>query len=238
MVDTTLHGLFSSQLFSSQLWATVAQVISLCNVAPNRTRQHCRLFSCKNLFLGCGPTGTSNFLVQCCLRRIWTTLSIQYSYAIQPHLNRHNIVQVLLLRCRLIVGQYCISKTLVQFWPSNSRQHCTEKNPVQCCLNTLGTILHRQKPCAMLPKRLQTTLHWKKNSLTYGCLKFQGLSENLAWKLKLLSDSQLAFCCTKNKLASHFHFTFFAASHFQRHIFILEILSLRNFFCSSSLLQQ
>ena len=42
-----------------------------------------------------------------------------------------------------------------------SRQHCTRKNPVQYCLSSLWTTLHRQKPCAMLSKRLQTTLHRK-----------------------------------------------------------------------------
>ena len=35
---------------------------------------------------------TSNFLEQYCLRRIWATLTRQYSYAILPQHGRHNIV--------------------------------------------------------------------------------------------------------------------------------------------------
>ena len=35
---------------------------------------------------------TSNFLVQCCLRRIWATLTRQYSYAMLSQHGRHNIV--------------------------------------------------------------------------------------------------------------------------------------------------
>ena len=31
----------------------------------------------------------------------------------------------------------------VQCCSRGSRQHCTGKNPVQCCLNTLGTTLHK-----------------------------------------------------------------------------------------------
>ena len=34
-----------------------------------------------------------------------------------------------------------------------------KKNPVQFCLDTLGTTLHRSKLYAMLPEKLQTTLY-------------------------------------------------------------------------------
>ena len=44
------------------------------------------------------------------------------------------------------------------------------KNPFQCCANTVVTTLHRQKPYEMLSKRLQTTLHWKKSySMLFQC---------------------------------------------------------------------
>ena len=36
------------------------------------------------------------------------------------------------------------------------------KNPVDCSVNTLGTIFHRRKLCAVLPKRRKTTLDRKK----------------------------------------------------------------------------
>ena len=47
MVDTTLHRLFSS----------IAQVISLCNFDPERSRHHCRLFSSAKLFVNCTMIG-------------------------------------------------------------------------------------------------------------------------------------------------------------------------------------
>ena len=37
----------------------------------------------------------SNFLVQCCLRRIWTKLTKQYSYAMLSQHGRYNIVWVI-----------------------------------------------------------------------------------------------------------------------------------------------
>ena len=33
-----------------------------------------------------------------------------------------------------------------------SRQHCTRKKPVQCCLNTLGITLHRPNPTQCCPR--------------------------------------------------------------------------------------
>ena len=45
--------------------------------------------------------------------------------------------------------------------PTGSRQLCIRKTLAQCFPNTLGTLLHRSKPYAMLPERLQTTLHQK-----------------------------------------------------------------------------
>ena len=49
----------------------------------------------------------------------------------------------------------------MQCCPRGSRQLCIRNNPVQCCLNTLGTTLHRSQPYAILSERPQTTLHKK-----------------------------------------------------------------------------
>ena len=58
------------------------QVIVLCNLGPSRPKQNrVGYFPSKSLLLAQGQYCTSNFLVQCCLRRIWTTLSIRFSYA-------------------------------------------------------------------------------------------------------------------------------------------------------------
>ena len=62
----------------------------------------------------------------------------------------------------ILLGQYCTDKNPLQYCLRDSKQHCTGKSLGQCCLNTLGTTLHRSKPYAMLSKRLQTTLHKSK----------------------------------------------------------------------------
>ena len=55
-----------------------------------------------------------------------------------------------------------------------SRQHCTGKIPVRCCLNTFGTTSHRSKPSERLSGRLQITLHRK--NLVRCCLNTPGTS--------------------------------------------------------------
>ena len=40
--------------------------------------------------------------------------------------------------CLILLRQRCTGKTLCNV-VLDAPQHCTEKNPVQCCLNTLGT---------------------------------------------------------------------------------------------------
>ena len=58
------------------------QVIILCNLGRSRPKQNCVGFFLSKLLLRAqGQYCTSNFLVQCCLRRTWTTLSIRFSYA-------------------------------------------------------------------------------------------------------------------------------------------------------------
>ena len=49
-------------------------------------------FPANRRLCGLDQNRTSNFFVQCCLRHIWITLSIQYSYAMLSQLDRNNIV--------------------------------------------------------------------------------------------------------------------------------------------------
>ena len=50
----------------------------------------------------------------------------------------------------MLLGQHCTCQNLVQCCPKGSRCECTEKkNHVPCCLNVLGTTLHRSKPCGL-----------------------------------------------------------------------------------------
>ena len=60
----------------------IVQLIVLCNLGPSRPKQNCvGYFPSKSLLRAQSQYCTSNFLVQCCLRRIWTTLSIRFSNA-------------------------------------------------------------------------------------------------------------------------------------------------------------
>ena len=55
------------------------QVIILCNLGRSRPKQNCVGFFLSKLLLRAqSQYCTSNFLVQCCLRRTWTTLSIRF----------------------------------------------------------------------------------------------------------------------------------------------------------------
>ena len=57
------------------------QVIVLCNLGPSIPKQNfVGYFPSKSLLRAQFQYCTSNFLVQCCLRRIWTTLSIRFFY--------------------------------------------------------------------------------------------------------------------------------------------------------------
>ena len=74
-----------------------------------------------------GQHCTSNFLVQCCLRRIWTTLTRQYSYAM---LSCPSMVDTTLSRlffhknCLFAMGQHYTGDFLVQCWPRKIQNHC------------------------------------------------------------------------------------------------------------------
>ena len=72
-----------------------------------------RLFTYKNMSACSWPT--NNFLVECCLRRTWATLTGQYSHAILCQHGQYNIVQVIFLEEKLSV---CHELTLHRWFPS------------------------------------------------------------------------------------------------------------------------
>ena len=148
-------------------WANIAQVNSLRDVGPHRSRQHWILFSCAKLFLGFGSTFhrqfscamlakadednivqviflviilhcISNFLVQSCLRRIWTTLARQYSYAMWSQHGRYNIVQVIYL-----IKVFCLPWTDIAQVISSLCNVDPEKSGHHCILfsNSLNSII-------------------------------------------------------------------------------------------------
>ena len=65
------------------LWANIAQVIIfLCNVSQARSRvDFIGCFPAKRWYFALGQYCKSNFLVECCLRHIYTTSARWYSYA-------------------------------------------------------------------------------------------------------------------------------------------------------------
>ena len=91
-----VSAVFGQHWLNCGLWTNIiciVQVIVLCNVSPSRPIQHCvGYFSAKTCLFAQGQYCTSNFLMQCCLTRIRTTLSTQYSYAMLSQLDRHNIL--------------------------------------------------------------------------------------------------------------------------------------------------
>ena len=115
---------------------------------------------------GLGQHSTCNFLVQCCLWNIWITLSLQYSYAMLSQVDKHKIVQVLLLR-KVVCWPWANNarvKTLcnvAQEIPDNIAQekilfnivlillgrHCTGKSLVQCCPRSPYNIAQEQTQC-------------------------------------------------------------------------------------------
>ena len=82
-----VSAVFGEHWLDCGLWATpghanivwIVKVIVLCSVDPSRPRQHyVGCFSAKTCLYAPGQYCASNFLVPCCLRRIWTTLSMRY----------------------------------------------------------------------------------------------------------------------------------------------------------------
>ena len=137
-------------------------MISSCNVGPKRSRQHYRLFFCANWFVGCGPKCTSNFVEQCWLSQIKTTLYVVIFERIDDHVVWANIALVIFL-CNVvsdIFGQHWVYNIHMQCCPSlidttlyrlfyseklsvnRMGQYCTGKNLVECCPRAT---LHREK---------------------------------------------------------------------------------------------
>ena len=126
----------------------IAQKQILFNVVLILLGQHCT----GKYFVQCYPRGsrqhcTGKYPGQCCSR-----VSRQHCTGKKPlrcYLNSScdNIAQVKIL-CNIVhkvpdnIAQEKIlfNVVFILLW-----QHCTGKNPVQCCLNTLGTTLHRKK---------------------------------------------------------------------------------------------
>ena len=63
----------------------------------------------------------------------------------------------------MLLGQHCTGQKPMQCCPRGSTKYWTGNDPVQYCLNILGTTLHRSKLYGMLSERLQTTLDEKKS---------------------------------------------------------------------------
>ena len=76
---------FGQHWLDCDLWANIVCIICtivLCYVGPSRPRQHCvGYFPAKACLCAQSQYCTSNFLVQYCPRRTWTTSCVRYSYA-------------------------------------------------------------------------------------------------------------------------------------------------------------
>ena len=83
-----------------QLWTNIAQVISMCNVGPDRSRQHCRLFFRARLFVDRDQHYTGIFLGQCWLKQIKVTLYMVIFLQKNDYVVWSNISLVVLL-CNL-----------------------------------------------------------------------------------------------------------------------------------------
>ena len=102
--------IFKEQLFlqnSSGGCFCIVQGTVLCNLGPSRPKKNCvSYFPSKSLLCPHGQYCTSNYLVQCCLRRIWTTLRLRFSYA-----------EAVVLRCS-------VKKMLVKISQNSQKNTC------------------------------------------------------------------------------------------------------------------
>ena len=124
----------------------IVQVIVLCNLDPSRPGQNwVGCFPSKSLLRAQGLYCTSNFLVQCCLRCIWRTLSIQFSYAMFSQLGRHNIAEFILPRKVVCWTWANIAKvnSLCNVGPHRSRQHWILFSCAKLFLGFGSTNLHK-----------------------------------------------------------------------------------------------
>ena len=77
------------------LWINISQVVFVYLVVTGRLRQHCiGCFPAKTCLSALGKHCTSNFNVQCSLRRISITLTRKYSYAMLSQYGWYNIALV------------------------------------------------------------------------------------------------------------------------------------------------
>ena len=140
-IKKTLNNIFLCKVVYG-LWVNITQLTFLCNFDTGRSRKHyiC-YFPAKTCMCALRQLCTSNFFVQYCLRRIWTTLTRQYSYAMLSQHGQYNVVQVILHIKVVCQPQTNIAqvKTLCNVILDTLDNNVLEKNTVQCCLNTLGT---------------------------------------------------------------------------------------------------
>ena len=114
---------------------------------PRGSRQHC----------------IKNNLVHVYLNTFGTTLHRSNLMQLYPRGSKQQCTRKKIL-CKIVLillGQHCTAESPMQCCQRGSRELCVRKNSVQCCLNNLGTILHRSKSYAILSDRLQITLHKK-----------------------------------------------------------------------------
>ena len=86
----------------------------------------------------------------------------------------------------------------MQCFLRSSRQHSISKNPVQFCLNTLGTTLHRSKTCdVMLPERGSRQLCIRKSPVQC-CFNTLGITLH-SWKPYTMLPEKLQTTLNKKK---------------------------------------
>ena len=136
MVDTTLHGLFSSQklFFSYRLTLHRWFPCAMLTQTDSSNTAHCRLFFHGNLVVGCGPKCASNFLVQCWLRSIKTTFYMVIFQKIDEDVVLVNIAPIIFL-------SNVVSDVLWQNCVYNIHWQCYSiwNNIAQ--VNTLGSVV-------------------------------------------------------------------------------------------------
>ena len=102
----------------------------------------------------------------------------------------------------ILLGQQWTGKNLMQCFLRSSRQHSISKNPVQFCLNTLGT-LHRSKTCdVMLPERGSRQLCIRKSPVQC-CFNTLGITLH-SWKPYTMLPEKLQTTLNKKKSCAIF----------------------------------
>ena len=98
--------------------------------------------------------------VQCCLNAYGMKLHRQKPCAInvvQETLDNITQEKILCIVILILREQHCTDKNPLQCCPWGSRQQCMGKYPVKCCLNILGINCTGKSPVqSLLSKRLQT----------------------------------------------------------------------------------